>query len=102
MTQPWSQTEPRLNDYAGYAVTSGEGIMVTLIGVVGTFGIRNDSTSFGLLVGNFIPSPSSPELASYHLALGAPRAGADRSGTVFVVEYEGQEVIRKIKKLYGE
>jgi len=24
MTQPWSPSEPRLNDYAGYAVSSGE------------------------------------------------------------------------------
>jgi hypothetical protein len=23
MTQPWSMWEPRLNDYAGYAITSG-------------------------------------------------------------------------------
>jgi hypothetical protein len=34
--------------------------------------------------------------------VGAPRAGLDREGTVFVVEYQGKEKMKRIHKMTGE
>ena len=84
MTQPWSEWEPQINDYAGYALTSG----------------------------HFV---SSSQSRPRQLAIGAPRACtartmvdgwlasvcADRAGTVFIVEYKGEEQLERVHKVSG-
>lgn len=68
MTQPWSEIEPRLNDYAGYDITSG----------------------------HFLKRSSRPR----QYVIGAPRAGKNREGTVFVVDYHDNS-IEQVSKIHG-
>ncbi len=63
--------EPRLNDYAGYALAAG---------------------SF---------RPRSPGRQPQQVAVGAPRAGVSRAGTVFVVAYDGTENLDKMQRVIG-
>ena len=112
MTQPWSPWEPRLNDYAGYAITSGTSIVTLkkfveirifvidiLSSSVDNFCCQLNKFNFS---GLYLPNRSGPTFRPRQFSIGAPRAGSDRSGAVFVVEYEGKSEIRQVKKLTGE
>ena len=74
MTQPWSETNPRSNDYTGFDITTG------------VFLRTRDS----------IPRRNS------QVAVGAPRAGASRTGLVFIVETTGNPKITTVDKVEGE
>ena len=73
MTQPWSDTNPRVNDYTGFDITTGV----------------------------FLRSRDSIPRRTSQVAVGAPRAGPSRAGLVFIVETDGNQVIRK-DKVEGE
>ena len=73
MTQPWSDTNPRSNDYTGFDITTGV----------------------------FLRSRDSIPRRTSQVAVGAPRAGPSRAGLVFIVETDGNQVIRK-GKVEGE
>ncbi len=74
MTQPWSPEDPRLNDYAGYSVASCD----------------------------IVPDDSDDSDGRSQLAVGAPRAGGERPGEVFVVRHSsGEEGVEHIGVLNG-
>ena len=73
MTQPWSEWEPQLNDYTGYALASGRYVSSA------------QSRPRQLAIG-------APRACTARNAVDGWPASvcADRAGTVFVVEYKVQ------------
>ncbi|TRY78010.1 hypothetical protein TCAL_09312 [Tigriopus californicus] len=72
MTQPWSPSEPILNDYTGFALSSGKLLRNAQSGV-----------------------------RPRHMVLGAPRAGRNRAGSVFAVGFDGSATLTQISKAKG-
>lgn len=93
MTQPWADWEPILNDYAGYALTTGKIFPFLQISLA--------LTHIPCFSGQILRRSSGPSFRPRQFVVGAPRAGKERTGSVFIVEYNGTETITRVKKLNG-
>ena len=82
--QPWDKNQPKVDDYAGYSVGSGN-FSRTNLEILLTISVKTGKLKRG---------------ESVQYILGSPRAGDRRTGEVYIIEF-GQTTLQLLDTLTG-